>query len=164
MGVHRGHTANREFRSARLERPIEPLVNRPIASSAGNAATHRVVPVSGSTAMVSITLRSISCWFYHGRSNLGHRPGSRRRSARLDSQSTLKESCDRNDDQRSEHLADDGSYRGSAAGVQLSLAVQEISRWMSEFGPFETHSSLVVDSEQLARSFTELTDRFVDGS
>ena len=44
-------------------------------------------------------------------------------------------------------------------GVQLSLAVQEISRWMSEFGPFETHSSLVVDSEQLARSFTELTDR-----
>ena len=52
---------------------------------------------------------------------------------------------------------------GPAISSQLSdhlgLAVQEISSWMAEFGPYSPHPSLEVDREELARSFDELIDR-----
>jgi len=44
-------------------------------------------------------------------------------------------------------------------GDHLGLAVQEISAWMAEFGPYTPHPSLEVDGDQLSRSFVELVER-----
>ena len=39
-------------------------------------------------------------------------------------------------------------------GDHLGLAVQEISAWMAEFGPYAPHPSLEVDGDQLSRRST----------
>ena len=52
---------------------------------------------------------------------------------------------------------------GPAAAGQLAehltFAVNEMSRWMGEFGPYQPHASLQVDSAKLSTAFTELTGR-----
>ncbi len=52
-----------------------------------------------------------------------------------------------------------GPAAASQLGEHLTFAVNEISRWMGEFGPYEPHSSLQVDSAKLSSAFTELTGR-----
>ena len=52
-----------------------------------------------------------------------------------------------------------GPAAASQLGDHLAFAVNEISRWMGEFGPYQPHSSLQVDSAELSAAFAEMTDR-----
>jgi glutamate/tyrosine decarboxylase-like PLP-dependent enzyme len=52
-----------------------------------------------------------------------------------------------------------GPAAASQLGDHLAFAVNEISRWMGEYGPYQPHSSQQVDSAELSAAFAEMTDR-----
>ena len=55
-----------------------------------------------------------------------------------------------------------GPLGAAQLGQHLQDAVSEIARWMDEFGPYEPHRSLDVDTAALAAAHAELTERLRD--
>ena len=110
--------------------------------------------------MVSTPDHSASDWFDIHRTKAAK--SDRSSARRIAPAPPISEKEGSDDHDRRARPAHHRSGGGRPVGGALTFAVNEISRWMGKFGPYEPHSSLQVDSAKLSSAFTELTGRLRD--